>query len=339
MSKPGSRKISQADVARLADVSVSTVSRALAGGNGISVEVRNRIREAAAEIGYVERTRGNAIDVVVYLPMHPVTGGLHQVFKEIFDGVREAAEANDVTIHPRMMPMNAVDLACVTHEADECKTNVALMFYIDPPQDVADFFLEKGALVLVNNIDHEMRFDCAIPNDFGGSLLATRKILEKGHRKIAYVTGNNRFSASERRRGFLAAVDATPGAEGIVIDIGHDRYETAYDHFDKLFSTDSPLDWTGLVCGNDLMAVGIMNAAERNGIKVPNDLSIVAFYDLGLTGMTSLPLTTIHVDCKALGVEIIRLLQRRIADPTAVPIQLQMGVNHVPGATVHEIDG
>lgn len=338
MNKPVTRKISQADVAKLADVSVSTVSRALAGGNGISLEVRNRIREAAAELGYVERVRGSAISVVVYLPMHPVTGGLHQVFKEIFDGVREAAEANDVTIHPRMLPMNAVDLACVTYEAEECKTNAALMFYMDPPPDVADFFLQKGSLILVNNIDDEMRFDSAIPNDFGGSRLATRKILQKGHRKIAYVTGNNRFSSSERQRGFLAAVAAQPGAEGSIIDIGYDRYETAYDHFNGLFCAHRPLEWTGLVCGNDLMAMGIMNAAERNGVKVPDDLSIVAFYDLGWAGMTSPPLTTIHVDCKALGVEIIRLLQRRIADPAAVPLQVKMGVAHVPGATVRQIE-
>lgn len=339
MKKPVTRKISQADVAKLADVSVSTVSRALAGGNGISLDVRNRIREAAAELGYVERVRSGAISVVVYLPMHPVTGGLHQVFKEIFDGVREAAEANDVTIHPRMLPMNAVDLACVTYEAEECNTNAALMFYMDPPPDVAAFFLEKGSLILVNNIDQEMRFDSAIPNDFGGSRLATRKILEEGHRKIAYVTGNKRFSSSERQRGFLAAVAAQPGAEGSIVDIGHDRYETAYDHFNSLFASGRPLEWTGLVCGNDLMAMGIMNAADRNGVKVPDDLSIVAFYDLGWAGMTSPPLTTIHVDCKALGLEIIRLLQRRIADPTAVPLQVKMGVAHIPGATVRQIEG
>lgn len=338
MNKPMTRKISQADVAKRADVSVSTVSRALAGGNGISAEVRNRIREAATDLGYVERARSGAISAVVYLPMHPVTGGLHQVFKEIFDGVREAAKANDVTIYPRMLPMNAVDMACVTYEAEECGTTAALMFYMDPPADVAEFFQKNGALILVNNIDREMRFDSAIPDDFGGSRLATARILAKGHRKIAYVTGNNRFSASERQRGFLAAIADTPGAEGSIIDIGHDRYETAYDHFDGVFSKRGPREWTGLVCGNDLMAMGIMNAAERNGVKVPDELSIVAFYDLGWAGMTSPPLTTIHVDCKALGLEIVRLLQRRIADPAAVPLQVRMGLTHVPGATVRDIE-
>ena len=279
MTEPLARKIIQADVAKLADVSVSTVSRALAGGSGISLDVRNRIREAAAELGYVERTRSGAVDVVVYLPMHPVTGGLHQVFKEIFDGVRLAAGANNVTIHPRMLPMNAVDLACVTYEAEECKTTAALMFYMDPPQDVADFFLAKGSLILVNNVDPDMRFDSAIPDDFGGSHLATRKILESGHRKIAYVTGNTRFSASERQRGFLSAVAGTPGAQGSIIDIGHDRYETAYEYFDRLFAGSSSLEWTGVVCANDLMAMGIMSAADRTGIKVPDDLSLMAFYD------------------------------------------------------------
>lgn len=338
MKKQMGRKVSQADISKLADVSVSTVSRALAGGNGISLDVQNRIREAAAELGYVERSRSNAIEVVVYLPMHPATGGLHQVFKEIFDGVRLAAEANGVIIHPRVLPMSAMDLSLVTFEAEECKTNAALMFYMDPPQDVADFFLANGALVLVNNIDHEMRFDSASPDDFGGSLLATRKILEQGHRKIAYVTGNNRYNAAERQRGFLAAVAATPGAEGSIIDIGYDRYETAYDHFNDIFSAGRPLDWTGLVCGNDLMALGIMSVAERNGVKVPDDLSITAFYDLGWAGMTSPALTTIHVDCKALGKEIVRLLQRRIADPGAVPIQIKMGVSYVSGATVRGLE-
>lgn len=338
MKKPASRKVSQADIAKFVDVSVSTVSRALAGGNGISPGVRNRIREAAAELGYIERTRSNSIDVVVYLPMHPVTGGLHQVFKEIFDGVRAAAEASDVVIHPRMLPMNKLDLSLVRAEAEECKTSAALMFYMDPPDDVAEFFLKQGTLILVNNIDHEMRFDSAIPDDFGGSRLATRKILEMGHRNIAYVTGNRRYSASERRRGFLAAVEETPGAVGTVIDIGFDRYETAFDHFSRLFANGVRPEWTGLVCGNDLMAMGIMNAAELNGIRIPDDLSITAFYDLGWAGMTSPPLTTIHVDCKALGAEIIRLLQRRIAEPDAVPVQLKMGVSYVPGATVRRLD-
>lgn len=338
------KKINQSDIALRADVSVSTVSRALGGAHGISVEVRDRIRNIAEELGYYsERDRLNiptadaAIKAVVYLPMHPVTGGLHPIFQETYDGMVAAAAENALQLFPKLLPEEDLDLEFVTRQAEEHGTTIAFMYYVDPVPEVARFFQENGILVLVNNIDSQMRFDSVIVDNYAGMKLATRTLLDAGHRRLLFVAGNLRYSPRERMRGFFDAVSECPDASGEQVVIGYDRHETALEYFKRYFREQESWDWTGLVCGNDLMAIGTIQAARENGLIVPDDFSIIGFDDISWSAMTEPRLDTVHYDRCGMAHEAIRLMRRRIAAPEAPVIKAVQGVTCVRGGTIRTI--
>lgn len=329
------RRVNQADIARAAEVSISTVSRALAGQGGMSPELRDRIRRIANELGYADNQRADsALKAVVYLPMHPVTGGLHQVFQDILDGARQAAEQDGITLFPKLLPEGAIDLACIERNREAHGTNAAIMFYTNPTDEVAAYFEDEGALVLVNTVDLNMRFDSVIANNYAGSRLATLKMIEQGHRRLLFVTGDLRLPWMERMRGFNDAIAGSPGVEGEVVEIGFDRYETALTHFRSLFAQKPPYRFSGVVCINDLTATGIMQAASEHGVRVPDDVSIVGFEDMAFAEMTTPRLSTIRVDRHAIGLDSIRLLKRRLAERQAIPLQVQHGVSFITGGTI-----
>ncbi|MFT4180712.1 MAG: LacI family DNA-binding transcriptional regulator, partial [Rhizobium sp.] len=139
---------------------MSTVSRALSGQMGMSAELRERIRRIADNLGYAEALRSAATEhAVVYLPMHPVNGGLHPIFQEILESARATAEQEGLALYPKLLPEGAVGLACVERNRETHGTNAAIMFYTNPLPEVAQYFQREGSLVLVNAVDMDMRFD------------------------------------------------------------------------------------------------------------------------------------------------------------------------------------
>ncbi|QQM29093.1 LacI family DNA-binding transcriptional regulator [Martelella lutilitoris] len=340
------KKISQADIALRADVSISTVSRALGGAQRISPVVRERVRRIAEELGYSERERAlparmpeAEIKTVVYLPMHPVTGGLHPIFQETYDGMVAAAAENGLQLFPKLLPEEDLDIDFVTRQAEEHGTATAFMFYVDPIPEVARFFQENGSLVLVNNVDTRMRFDSVIVDNYAGMKRATEAMLEAGHRRLLFVAGNLRYSPRERMRGFFDAVSECPDASGEQLVIGHDRHETALEYFKRYFGEHESWDWTGMVCGNDLMAIGTMQAARENSLTVPDDFSVIGFDDISWSAMTAPRLDTIRYDRIGMAEEAIRLLRRRIEKPDAPVIKAVQGVTYIAGGTIRRMGG
>lgn len=339
-----SKKISQADIATRAKVSISTVSRALGGAHGISPVVRAKVRRIAEEMGYSERIRPfgprlvePAIKAIVYLPMHPVTGGLHPIFQETYDGMVAAAAQNALQLFPKLVPEEDLDLSFVSRQCEEHGTSTAFMFYVDPVPEVAHFYQQSGSLVLVNNVDTKMRFDSVIVDNYAGMKLATGRLLEAGHRRLLFVAGNLRYSPRERMRGFFDAISECPDATGEQLVIGYDRQETALEYFNRFFGENELWDWTGIVCGNDLMAIGTMQAARENGLNLPDDFSIVGFDDISWSAMTAPRLDTIRYERVGMAEEAIRLLRRRIENPSAPVIKAVQGVSYIEGGTVRRL--
>lgn len=330
------KRVSQSDIALRADVSISTVSRALGSAHGISQQVRERVRRIASELGYSERsgTSDTGLGAVVYLPMHPVTRGLHQIFQEVYDGVVVAAQESDLILYPKLLPEENLTLEFVTAQAEAHNTTNALLFYADPNPEVADFFLKNGNLVLVTNIDRDSRFDGVIVDNYAGVRTATRAMVALGHRKLLFVAGNMRHAMREKIRGFQDALNEFPDVTGSRIMLPHDRQETALEHFEQLFASRADRDWTGMICGNDLMAIGIMQAARESGLSIPEDFSIMGFDDLSWAAMTTPRLSTIQYSRAELGAEAVRLLIRRAHNTQASVFTSVQGVRYICGATV-----
>jgi LacI family transcriptional regulator len=185
------------------------------------------------------------------------------------------------------------------------------------------------AVTLVNRCVEGLGSDVGIVrvDDVVGGLLATAHLIARGHRAIGFLTGPpGSHSGQLRLQGYHEALlDAglryderllagcAPVAEG-----GRAAALALLDRAPEL---------TALLCYNDLVAVGVLQACVERGIRVPQDLAVVGFDDIPLAALVTPPLTTCRVPRHELGMKAVELLLERIrgdaAEPTETDVVIQ----------------
>jgi DNA-binding LacI/PurR family transcriptional regulator len=331
------RSANQIDVARAAGVSVSTVSRALSNSRGISSQLRTQIHKLAEELGYRARGAAEAPPRIVraYVTMSAISGGLASFYQALVDGLSGAAKAAGLQLELRLIERPGLDLARLNRDDDLDVPTATLFVGVDAPDDVFASFGRNRPLILVNTFDPEMRFDCVAPNNYYGALLATRALLAAGHRKVLHVRDQIRWTTLQRHRGFMAAVDEVAGASGEVLDIHTDGDAAIAGALAARKA--GKTGWTGIVCVHDVAAIRVVHALQGAGFKVPDEISVIGFDDLPAASMLTPRLSTMKVDCNALGREAIALLLRRLEQPDAAFVQLEVAVRPVAGETIAQI--
>ena len=331
----------QADVAREAGVSISTVSRALSGEAGISPSVQAEIREAAKRLGYSRRTEtendrgrpGAALTFDVLLHAERATSDLGPFYQDILAGLQAAAEERRCRLNVSLLGAETLG---VDHPALAAPASDGLFLVgLDLDADAADHVLAKRlCVVLTNGADPAMRFDCVAPSNFYGGALATRTLLDAGHRAIAYIGGTHRDTIRERVRGFRSEIDATADARGHtgVLTFEGRTFDEAAAAITRVLDADPGV--TAAFCMNDAIALGVLHALEKTGRRAPEDVSVIGFDDLPCATMMSPRLSTVRVDRAAIGFEAMRLMQQRVAAPDMAAQQVLVGVRLVAGGTI-----
>lgn len=330
------RSANQLDVARAAGVSVSTVSRALSNQPGISEEIRSKITKLAQELGYRARGEaGQAARVIrAYVTGNAVTGGLVPFYNAIVEGLNAAAMTAGLILEIRLIRDPSLTLARLDRDTEEAASAGTMLVGIDPSPELAVRLATQKRVVLVNTFDPEMRFDCVGPNNFYGGALATNLLLSAGHRSLLHVRDHLRPTTYQRHVGYQSAIAMTEGARGIVAD-APDADEGKLAELARQRKAQAT-DWTGVYCVHDLAAIRLIHALEAEGYRVPQDISVVGFDDLPAASMMSPRLSTVRVDCQAIGAQAIALMLRRLADPDAGVVQAECGVTAVAGGTISQ---
>lgn len=335
--EPMERTANQMDVARAAGVSVSTVSRALSNQPGISEDVRSRITKLAQELGYKPRgDAGQAARVIrTYVTGNAVTGGLVPFYNAIVEGLNVAAMTAGLILEIRLIQDRVLDPRRFDRDAEDSTAAGTMLVGIDPSPEIAARLVAQDRVVLVNTFDPEMRFDCVGPNNFYGGALATNMLIGAGHRSLLHVRDHLRPTTFQRHLGFQSAIAATEGARGIVVDAP----EAAEAFMQEIVQRRKAqlTDWTGVYCVHDLAAIRLIHALEAEGFRVPQDVSVVGFDDLPAASMMSPRLSTVRVDCQAIGAQAIALMLRRLSDPAAGAVQAECAVSVVAGGTIAQI--
>ena len=192
-------------------------------------------------------------------------------------------------------------------------------------------------VVLVNGVDPSMQLDSIAPSNFYGGRLAADILLGLGHRSILYVTSLPRWTTSQRCLGFQLRIEETVGAGLDIVQLAEPTQKMPNERWRRC----SPKDWrwSAVFCMNDLYAIGVLEALQRHGMKVPGDVSLIGFDDLPFAAMVTPRLSTFQVDSQALGSAAIQLMLRRLADPSARPLQTEVGVRAVEGGTLGRFEG
>jgi DNA-binding LacI/PurR family transcriptional regulator len=339
VKKSGKPDANQIAIAKAAGVSVSTVSRALSDARGISDERRMQIRKLAQDAGYLGRGRQPAAQMRhlrAYVTGSLATGGLAPFYEAVIAGLKSSARDGGFTLSIRMVDETSLGPERMLRDQENEEANMTIFVGIDLSENLASHFLDGTRhAVLVNGYDPAMRFDCVAPNNFFGAELAGRTLLNAGHRNLLYIHDHTRWTTTQRRRGFYSALEACPDAVSTAISVAGGTDAELLAEVEKRARGEA--GWTSVFCANDMGAFRLMNALGAAGIPVPEKISVIGFDDLPYAALMHPRLTTMRVDCAEMARQAIGLVQRRLADPSATPLQIECGVDLQRGETVAQI--
>lgn len=309
--KQSTKRVTIVDVASKSGVSKSTVSRVLRGDGDVSEAVRLKVTRAAKRMNYqpsvlarsLRSQRSHAIGLIIPDIANPF-------FPEVVRGIQTTADERGYTVLLANSDWHV--------ERERKYLDFAQRYHLDGiiinPVSILPAELKKSAcpVVVIGSRAAYQIFDTVASDTLGGIACAVDHLAARGHRDIALIAGpRGNPGATVRARAFRETIEA----HGLKVD------ETRILRFDftreggqaaaRALAASAPRP-TAVVCGNDLIAIGMMAGLREAGIDVPGDMSVIGMDDIDAAAMTFPPLTSVSKDKTRLGVRAATLLIDRI---------------------------
>lgn len=321
------------DVALHAGVSITTVSHVLNDTRHVSEQGRERVQTAIRALGYVPSAvarslKSNTTSTLGML----IPNSSNPYFAEIVRIVEDRCFAAGYTlilcntddephrqsVYLKVLAERRIDGLIVVSTGDDDSLVTQLRGLRLP-------------IVLVDREIADPTCDLVETAHMQGGLLAVRHLLSLGHRRIACIGGPAGVMPSEQRiEGWRMALAETGAAPGVTTLLWRGGFTSqgGYEAMHAILRTDQPP--SAVFACNDLMAIGALRAAHETGVRVPDELSIVGFDDIELSGYTSPPLTTVaqpkdHIGALAVDMLLERVSRRR-QEPRKVVLQPELRV-------------
>lgn len=300
------RRVTMADVARRAGVSVATVSKVLNGRYGVAEATVGRVREIIDLLGY------EASLVAQSLRSHRtnVLGMLVAEFEpfstELLKGASAAVAGTDYQLLAYSGGARGRDVGWEQRSLSRLLGTLIDGAVIVTPTVVQ---AQQGFhVVAVDPHTGPTGMPTVDSDNLAGAVLATQHLLALGHRRIGFLAGRPDLESSRLREVGYRQAMASAGirVDERLIRVGGYRPETAEGPARELLSrTRRP---TAIFAANDLTAIATMEVAMRLGLTVPDDLSIIGFDNVPESALAAVPLTTITQPLQRMGFEALRLL-------------------------------
>ncbi|CSB57519.1 ribose operon repressor [Vibrio cholerae] len=316
------------DIARLAGVSTSTVSHVINKSRFVSDEIAERVNNAAQQLNYapsalarsLKMNRTKTIGMLVTTSTNPFFGEVvkgverscyHQGYNLILcntEGDNQRMKASINTLLQKRV--DGLLLMCSTLEGERLDV-------FDRYPDIPIVVMDWGPILFAS--------DKIQDNSLQGGYMAAKHLIECGHKEIGCITGPLiRHQAQMRYEGYKRAL----AEAGIAINpdwiVESDfECEGGYQAFEKLYERGKfP---SALFVSNDMMAMGVIQAASQRGLRVPDDLSLIGYDDVHIAKFMTPALTTIHQPKYRLGKAAVDTLLYRLENPdtTAQVVQLE----------------
>ncbi|MEV4534220.1 LacI family DNA-binding transcriptional regulator [Asanoa sp. NPDC049518] len=301
-----------AEIAKEANVAISTVSKVLNGHTDVSAATRSRVERLLTERGYrrprAVRRAGRGSDLVDL-----VINDLDSVWGlEILSGVEEVLEAAGhalvvSTVHNRQsLTRRWVDSAL----ARGSQGAILVLSELTGRQQ-ADLDRRGLPIVVVDGVSQPPPEVASIgATNFAGGYAAAEHLISLGHRRIAAIGGPERLQCTRARiAGYRAALE-TAGlpADRQLVRYGNFMHEGGLRGAEALLALTEPP--TAIFAGSDQQATGVYEAVRRAGRTIPGDISVVGFDDLNFAEWTAPPMTTVRQPLHEMGVAAARTLLR-----------------------------
>lgn len=321
MAEPIRRPVTAHDVARLAGVSQSAVSRTYTKGASVAPKTREKVEAAAAALGYrpnfVARSlitrRSGLIGVVVPSMANPF-------YSEVLEALSKAFEASGYRVLLFSTALNE-DSDPILEEVLRHRVEAVILVSASLSSHFAEECQKTGLPVVLLNRknDSETVSSVTSDNDQGGALIADF-LVAGGHRALAYMAGSESSSTSrDRERSFTRQLQHH-GLPAPQRECGHYDFAEAMAASRRLFSgTNSP---DGIFCANDLMAIAALNVATAEFGMVPGrDVSIVGFDNIAMAAWPLVGLTTYQQPIERLVQRTLDVIGAQLIDIATPSIQ------------------
>ncbi len=309
------------EVAQAAGVSYATVSHVLNNTRFVSPETRERVVAAMNELDYrpnalarsLRSGKTNTLGLILPDSSNPF-------FAEIGRSIEDAA----FELGYNLFLCNTegdVERERVYVDALSKKQVDGIIFVAagDQVDSLNSLLSQEMPVIMIDRDLPNIEVDAVLTDNQHGGYLATRHLIELGHRRIACIRGPSSVTPSgERVVGYRQALEEAGIAydESLVIrgDYHPDSAVRATYH---LLDLDEPP--TAIFALNDLMAVGVLHAAAKAGCRVPQELAVIGYDDIELASFTTPSLSTIAQPKSAIGYQTAHILAKRIADGNNPP--------------------
>ncbi len=311
------------DVARVAGVSVATVSRALNGHTNVTAQTREHVMGVVAQLRFVPSSAAQSMITRRTHTVGALLPDLHgEYFSELIRGIDLAARARGLHLLVSSSHGDAVEAAAALRAMNGRVDGLLVM----SPHVNADFLWgnvpdDLPAVLMNTRVAGGKHSSFAVDN-LGGAYAMVRHLVERGHRDIAFVAGpESNFEANERLRGYRAAIaDLLPGLSEHVLQ-GDFTQESGFRAGSQVVAlTDRP---SAVFASNDAMAIGCLSALNEAGLQVPQDIALAGFDDIPISRYVNPSLTTVRARITELGGLALERLASAIEEPGRISAQHQ----------------
>lgn len=318
VTSPGKNGPTMNDVAKEARVSVATVSRVVNGGTGVSKKLEQRVLEAMNKLNYYpsalassfKTQQTNLIGLIIPLLEHAFYSRLATAIEQtLFANNYRALICNSEEDEARekayieMLLRQRVDGVIINSSAKNT-------------EHLGELERQRVPFVLIDRNLRDAQCSKVFGDNAHGGFIGMRYLIELGHRRIGVVAAPTYPELIHLRiegtREALAAynIDADPQ---LLITGDTQQFDTGYAAAIQLLRLEQPP--TAIFALTDVMAVGVLHAAAKMQLRVPDDLSVLGYDDIPIASYTIPPLTTVAQPITEMGVSAVELLLHHIRNP------------------------
>ena len=317
-------KVTSMEVARLAGVSQSAVSRVFTPGASASKKTVEKVRKAAKELGYRPNVLARAVVsgksriiglVVAYLN--------NQFYPEALERLTNTLQERGYHVLIFMASHQAGNIDNVIEEILDFQVDGIIAASVALSSDLSDRCRTAGVpMVLFNRAQDDTSMSSVTSDNVAGGRKAAEFLLAGGHKKIGYIAGWEGASTQrDREAGFVAALQKS-GVTLHAREVGNFVAEEARQATLKMFEADPP---DAVFVANDHMAISVMDTLRFElGLTVPRDVSVVGYDDVTVASWPAYNLTTIRQPANRMVAETVDILLSKIEDADALPRRVEI---------------
>ena len=331
-SSADQKRLQMADIARLAGVSVSTVSRALNGSTLINADTRERIGQLARSLNYsinlsaqnLRLQKNQTVAVVVPYDAQSRQHISDPFFLSIVGSLADALTDRGYDMLLSRVDAEALDSAGALYDSGKAIGIVIIGQWRH--HDQLNALAARKVPLVVWGGQLPQQLYCSVGGDnVGGGLQATRHLLQQGRKRIVFLGDAQLPEVQLRRQGYVQALQEAGLSADLRLEL-RVPFEiiAAREALDRLCASRTRFD--AVVACSDLLALQAVQAVRASGREVPRDVAVVGYDDMPLATYSDPPLTTVHQPVALAGAELVdallMLLRSERAAPRTLPVHL-----------------